>query len=214
MFEYEKYKFIPSDKMMESGITKQLIKGDFLYEKGMNPSGLYFIKSGVVGLINYTASGSESLLRIFSEGDFLGHRSFLAGEPYHANSLILDDSEIVFFPCQSVDHLLELYPDLFLFLTKQIARDLRGSEDRLNDLTGKKVFLRIAQTLLYLKTKEPKYNWTRREIGEFCGAKTETVTRALTQLENEGVIRKDGRDIIIPSRDHFISFLKNEELKD
>jgi len=165
---------------------------------------------------NFTiwVSGSESLLRIFSEGDFVGHRSFIAEENYHANSSVLSDSEILFFPCESVEHLLKIYPALFLFLTKQIAKDLRSSEDRLNDLSGKKVFLRIAESLLYLKTKEPTYNWTRREIGEFCGAKTETVTRALTQLVHEGVIRKEGRDIIIPSINHFIAFLKNEELKD
>jgi DNA-binding MarR family transcriptional regulator len=76
-----------------------------------------------------------------------------------------------------------------------LARDLRISEERFNDVTGKRVTSRITETLIYLKQHHPTYQWTRREIGEFCGAKTETVTRALSKLEKRGLINKVGREI-------------------
>lgn len=201
-----------SKEMMNSSHKKFLQKGEKLYEKGDIPSGIFYLSSGVIGLIDLSVSGNESLLRIFSKDNFVGHRSFLAHENYHATASVLSDSEVLFFPCDSIEKLISLYPDLLLFLTKQLARDLRRSEERLNDFTGKKVFLRIAQTLLYLKSKDGNYLWTRKEIGGFCGAKTETVTRALSFLESEKIIKKEGRKLIIPSIENFLDYIRKEEL--
>jgi CRP-like cAMP-binding protein len=64
-------------------------------------------------------------------------------------------------------------------------------------MTSKKVASRIIESLIFLKNRYPSYKWTRREIGEFCGAKTETVSRVLGQLEKSQLIEKDGRDILI-----------------
>ena len=80
---------------------------------------------------------------------------------------------------------------------------------RFAGITSKKVTSRIIESLIFLKNRYPEYKWTRREIGEFCGAQTETVTRALTKLEKEGLIKKSGRDIIIVDEENLFCRAEN-----
>src|SRR5690606_14605911 len=114
-----------------------------------------------------------------------------------------------FFPLKSPKECLSNNPDLFFHLLKNLAYDLRLAEERLNDFSGKKVSSRIIEGLIFLKLRYPGHVWTRREIGEFCVAKTETVTRVLTKLEGLRLIRKEGREIIIPDQEALLAYSEN-----
>jgi CRP-like cAMP-binding protein len=205
-------KFELTDRLKEFGRERVFSKGDVLYNKGDRPSGLYYIKEGLVGLINLAPNGSESLLRVFGEQFFIGYRSFIVNEEYHATSIALTDVKLVYFPFKSAEEILGECPHLLLHLSQMLARDLRIAEERFNDLTGKRVINRIIESLIFLQKRQPDYQWTRREIGEFCGAKTETVTRVLTKLEKEGFIKKDGRTIDIVNVNELLDYSEELEL--
>lgn len=197
--------------ILDTGLKKQFRKGDMLFNKGDQSKTLTYINKGIVGLVNLAPNGHESLLRIFGEKFFLGYRSFLVGEPYHASAMALSEGELLVFPYSSAEEVQAKNPELFLHLTRMLARDLRIAEERFNDITGKRVVSRIIETLIFLKQRHPNYQWTRREIGEFCGAKTETVTRALTKLEKAGLIRKDGREIHLSSIEELLKYSESQE---
>lgn len=197
--------------ILEAGVRKQFKKGDMLFNKGDQSKSLTYINKGIVGLMNLAPNGHESLLRIFGEKFFLGYRSFLVGEAYHASAMALSEGELLVFPYSSAEEVLSNMPELFLHLTRMLARDLRIAEERFNDITGKRVVSRIIETLIFLKQRHPDYQWTRREIGEFCGAKTETVTRALTKLEKAGLIVKDGREIHLSNIQDLLQYSETQE---
>jgi CRP-like cAMP-binding protein len=205
-------KFELTENLLKSGIEKNIIKGDYLYEKGGSPSGVYYILDGVVGLINLSMNGNESLLRVFSDKFFIGYRSFLSHENYHATALALTDLKVLFIPIDNPESLLKLDPSAVLHISQMLSRDLRISEERFNDITGKRAINRIIESLIFLKQRQPNHSWTRREIGEFCGAKTETVTRVLTTLEKEKLIKKDGRIISIVNIKDLLDYSENLEL--
>ncbi|MCO4753259.1 MAG: Crp/Fnr family transcriptional regulator [Bacteriovoracaceae bacterium] len=197
--------------ILEKGITKRFKKGDILFNKGDQSKNLTYINRGIVGLVNLAPNGHESLLRVFGEKFFLGYRSFLVGEHYHASAIALSDGELLIFPYTGAEEVQAHLPELFLHLTRMIARDLRIAEERFNDITGKRVVSRIIETLIFLKQRHPGYQWTRREIGEFCGAKTETVTRALTKLEKAGLIEKEGREIHLSDIQELLEYSEGQE---
>lgn len=205
-------KFDLKDDLLKIGIKKKLLKGQNLYEKGDSSNGIYYIIDGVIGLLTLSVNGSESLLRVFSDKFFLGYRSFLSLEPYHATATALTDVDILYFPIENPTQFLEIAPSALLHISQMLSRDLRVSEERFNDITGKRVINRIIESLVFLKQREPEHNWTRREIGEFCGAKTETVTRVLTTLEKENLIVKNGRSININNIKDLLDYSENLEL--
>lgn len=202
---------LPED-FIAVGKIKKYKKGDILFNKGKSIKQLTYTLNGIVGLVNLSPNGHESLLRVFGEKFFVGYRSFLVNEDYHASAVALTDVELLTFPFLSAEEVLANAPELFLHISRMLARDLRIAEERLNDITGKRVISRIIETLIFLKQRHPTYQWTRREIGEFCGAKTETVTRALTRLEKEGLIRKEGREIILADIQSLLNFSESFDL--
>ena len=202
-------KFNLPEELLHKGKVKKFKRGDILYNKGDSSRQLTYTLSGIVGLVNLSSNGHESLLRVFGENFFVGYRSFLVDEDYHATAVALSDGELLIFPYQSAEEILKEVPELFLHISRMLARDLRIAEERFNDITGKRVVARIIETLIFLKQRHPSYQWTRREIGEFCGAKTETVTRALTRLEKEGLIRKEGREILLGDIQALLNFAEN-----
>ncbi len=200
------------EELIKRSTLLHLKKGEFLYQKSQLPAGVYFIRSGLMALTDISPNGSESLLRVFGKHFFIGHRSFVANEEYHANALALDECEILRLPLADIHEISETYPEMLVHITQLLARDLRIAEERFNDITGKRVKSRIIESLIFLKQRQPNYVWTRREIGEFCGATTETVTRTFSLLEKEGLIQKNGRDITIPSTEKLLDYKSDIDL--
>lgn len=171
--------------------------GEFIYREGEKPENIFLIVDGLVGLVNMSMGGQETLLRVFGNDYIFGHRSLIAQENYHASALVLRKTNVITLCFHSPQDIIDNMPEFFPYISMILAKELKYAEQRFSDLTSKKVTSRIIESLLFLKSRYPDYKWTRREIGEFCGAQTETVTRALTKLEKEGLIEKKGRDILI-----------------
>ncbi|MCO4753378.1 MAG: Crp/Fnr family transcriptional regulator [Bacteriovoracaceae bacterium] len=198
--------------LIEKGSLKTFEKGKILYRKGEQDKGLNFIKKGIVGLMGFSVSGDDTLLRVIGERNLLGYRSLLSSESYHASALALTDVELIYFKFDSVQQLQHEVPELHNLLTQTLAVDLRRAEQRLKDITGKRVISRVIETLIYLKQIHPDHPWTRREIGEFCGARTETVTRTLSKLERDGYIQKSGREIKLNDIGKLLEFSEQCEI--
>ena len=193
------------ENLLSQGHKINLKKNQVLYKKGdIPPHGFYFIQKGLMALTDLSPSGNESLLRVHGDSFFLGHRSFLANEKYHATAVALESSELFFIRVENIDQFILGYPQVFKHLTIMLARDLRIAEERINDLTGKRAKSRVIDTILFLKRRDPHYSWTRREIGEFSGTKTETVTRIITELEGLGLVVKNGRLLSIPDSERLL----------
>lgn len=192
---------------------KKFSKGSILFHKGEASSKkLSFLLSGTVGLIEINPNGDESLLRVFGENDFIGYRSFLSGESFHATALALSDVELSLFSFKDMSELQRRSPELLLHLTRVLASDLKSAEERLIDVTGKRVLSRVIEALVFLKQRHPDYMWTRREIGDFCGTRTETVTRTLSFLEEAGLIHRNGREIHLLDTQELLEMSKAHEL--
>lgn len=174
-------------------------KGDIIYHQGDIPTGIYHVKTGHVGLVTVTPNGNETLLRVFGPNYFFGHRSLISNEEYHATTMALVETELVFIPKEDFDTIVHAKPNILMHVAQVLAKELRRAENKFRDLANSNVTARIIQALAFIKTRYPEHKWTRKEIGEYCGAKTETVSRVLGKLEKEGLIIKEGRSILVPS---------------
>jgi len=185
--------------------------GDVIYREGDSPRGVYFLKSGILALTYISENGTESLLRIFTNCCFFGHRTFLTQGTYHATATVLKEAEILFLDEALAQEVIIENHSLLLKIARNLAIDLKNAENRLRDMVGKKASQRVIETLIYLKHQTPDFPWTRREIGEFCGVKTETVSRALSELESKNLITREGRSISIIDEQKLIEYLEQGE---
>lgn len=184
----------------------QFKRGDHIYSQGESPKGMYFVKSGLVGLtILSSTSGKEHLLRFFREGQFFGHRALFSDEGYHGNTIALEPTAIRFIPKASVLAGIEKDQSLLKNVVYVLAKELRRCETQHVMILENEIKVRVAQSLIYLKDLHPQHNWTRQEIANFCASTVSTVIKALAELETEGFILQEGRSIQILNRGGLIA---------
>lgn len=104
-----------------------------------------------MGLVTVSPSGRERLVRLFKAGQYFGHRSLLADEKYHANSLALEPAECRIFPKADVLALFRKFPELALEIAKKLARELGRAELWLGFMTDRQVTERVADGLIRQK---------------------------------------------------------------
>ena len=174
-----------------------LKKGESIYMVGDKPSGFYYLIDGLVGLFKISSNGKENILRLYQDESYFGYRSLFSNESYYGCTRALKPSTVLHIPVESLKQLTETAPEVLASLSIQLSEELREAETRLTSLANNKVKKRVIEALLHLKKHHPEYQWTRREIGEYSGGETETVTRICSQLNKDGYLDIKGRQIVI-----------------
>lgn len=186
--------------------TMELRRGDFVYRQGEAPRGLYFVKSGLVGLVVTAAgSGKEHLLRFFRQGQFFGHRALFSQDGYHGTTVALEPTTVKWIPGDVFLRFLDIHPFLYKEILVVVARELKTCETQHVMILENQILGRVAQSLVYLKDLHPEHNWTRQEIANFCASTVSTVIKTLTQLEEMGLIAQNGRSIDLLNRDALVN---------
>ena len=171
-----------------------------VYDHGEAPSGIYWVVSGLVGMVILGRSGTEHLLRFFRPTQVFGHRAIFAAETYHGRTLVLEDCELAFVPTACVSWALDHHPAMHRAALRQLAKELRRAEQHWVEMLEHEVTPRVAGALIYLQAIDPGHAWTRQEIANFCASTVATVIRALKQLEHQGLVRQQGRRLEIVDR--------------
>ncbi len=184
-------------KIFSSGSQKLFKKGEIIYSEGDEPRNVYFIEKGLVALLRSSYQGQEHILRVFPSGRTIGHRSMLASEPYHATSKCLEDTVVIILSRESFLENLSRNPEQSFAVMELLAKELRQSEIRRLVNTDADVKTRVASAVLTLKKLYPDHLWTRSEIANFIASRTPTVIKVLGELESDGYISQNGRNIEI-----------------
>lgn len=183
--------------------------GSMLFQEGGYPAGVYCINRGKIKLFKTGRDGREQIVRLAREGDLVGYRSLISGEPYMASASVLEDAAICFIPKDAFLSLLRESPAFSMHMMGFLARDLKKAEQGELSLAQETVKERLAETLMILKEffgveedgSTIKTNMTREEIASIVGTATETVIRLLSEFRRRKLIALDGKHIKILNPD-------------
>lgn len=175
-------------------------RGEVVYQQDEKPKGIYFVASGLVGLVILAESGKEHLMRFFRTGQFFGHRTVFASDGYHGSAMALEPTEVRLLPVETIRQAVNEHPRILLPFVEVLASELRQCETHQVMILENQILARIARSLIYLKDLHPAHNWTRSEIAHFCASTTSTVIKGLAKIEELGFIKQSGRSIEIVDR--------------
>jgi CRP/FNR family transcriptional regulator, cyclic AMP receptor protein len=170
---------------------------------------LYVLKEGRVQLYVEIPDGGEVTLSVVEGGSIFGALALgglRSGEVY-ARALV--PSLVCSLKTQHVQQLIESKPQVGIAIVRVLSERLREAEVRLAELAYMQVTARLANLVLRLSASEGIMSregirietpYTHRQLGTMIGAKREPVTRAMTELQEEGAIELVQRRIHI--KDH------------
>lgn len=185
----------------------EIKKGESLFLEGDKVSKLFIISEGMVKLTKTTTNGKEQIINILTVGDFLGESNIL-GEPLKSNisAIAVKNTEICTISREDLKEILYKNPSIALKLLSELNKRLIEVENLTSNLSNNNPEARIGCMLLEFAEKygedidgkiEITLPLNREEMANYCGIARETLSRKLTILENEGIIKSVGTKKII-----------------
>ena len=196
-------------------VTNTYKKGQTLFVQGNHPYGLFCISKGNIKLTKVGPDGKESIVRIVTSGDILGHRSLFSEDNYAATATAMEDTEVCFIDKKFIIGVINNNPSVAMNIINKLSRDMGIAESKLTSLHQKNVRERLAELLLSLKlthgTKEGKrvkidMKLTREEMATMIGTANETLIRFMTEFKEAGIIEQEGKVIFITDEEELLNW--------
>lgn len=183
---------------------KDFSKGEYIFQEGKHPVGLFCMIKGKSKVFRLNEDGREQIVRLHGPNEIMGYKSLVMESPYHASAVALEDCQVGFISKTAFDTIIDSNPRIARLFMKIICQNLDQSEDFMVSLASKNIREKVAGILYFLQGKFGldddkilQVSLSREEIAGMIGVATENLSRAITQLKEEGVINTIGRKIAI-----------------
>ena len=181
--------------------------GELVFSEGEPCAGLFVIHNGNVRIFKNSSSGREQVLSIEGPGGTIAELPVFDGGPYPASAQAITDATLLFYSKQDFQALCMKYPEVALRVLRQIGGRLRKLVGIIEELSFTTVRNRLAALLLRLAKTEGKKTAegiefalpaTNQELAAQIGTVRELVSRNMSRFQSEGLLRIEGRTIVIP----------------
>ena len=189
----------PEERSMLERICppRKFKKGQAIYRYQDRADDLYIVLEGKVKITVPTIDGGERILSVLGPGDFFGE-SFLSGRERHTSDALAMTEPVVASPV-CLDKILELSqkaPNIPLALARVLAQRVQDLETQLEATTAP-VTARVGGALYAFAERfgeqhngraSLKLDLTHEELAAFVGSTRVTVTNALGELRDLGLV--------------------------
>jgi CRP-like cAMP-binding protein len=184
--------------------AKRFDKGDLVVIKDSPSDALMFLVTGNLQVVDYTQDGKEIGLNLLHTGCYFGELALIDGLPRSASIIAIETAVVAYLPKKEALGLIYGKPAISERMLKHFAQSIRS-------LTAYRALLAIPNThqrlfAMLCQIKVPtgagqdviRSLPTQRQIAIMINTSRETVSRALAELQQRGVLKKvDKRFIVI-----------------
>jgi CRP/FNR family transcriptional regulator len=205
--------------LAERAVEQKLGKGEILFLSGDAPRGLYVIVQGSVRAYRVGTDGREQVIHVEKAGATVGEVPLFDEGKYPSNVSGEEDSVLLFIGRSEVHRLLIEQPKIALAALKVLAARLRNCASLVETLSLHDVDRRLARLiLLEARTRgqqigrgiEVEYTMTHQQVASRIGSVREVVSRAFSRLQQAGLLRVEGKRIVIPDARLFSDYVTGE----
>jgi CRP/FNR family transcriptional regulator, cyclic AMP receptor protein len=192
--------------LAQRAVPRTCSPGEMLFGEGEPCAGLYVVERGQIRIFKSSAAGREQVLSIDGPGSSIAELPVFDGGTYPASAAALDDATLLFVRKQDFQELCLAHPQVALKVLRVVGARLRRLVGIIEELSFTTVRHRLASLLLSLAQREGKRTAdgvaitlpaSHQELAAQIGTVRELVSRNLSRLQTEGMLRIDGRTVIL-----------------
>jgi CRP/FNR family transcriptional regulator len=197
--------------LAERAIERRLARDEMLFIGGEEALGMYVIVEGSVRAFRVGVDGREQVIHVERAPATIAEVPVFDDGLYPSTVAAEEDSTVLFLDKRDVRRLCLEYPEIALAALKVLAARLRHCAELVEELSLREVGQRLAGYLLEEARKKGKrleaggvvveLTLTNQQIAARIGSVREVISRALARLQRNGLIRVEGRQLIIPDED-------------
>jgi len=179
--------------------------GQIIAQDGDPADWIYILTSGHLKLYKLLADGRRQITGFMVPGDFVGIH---AREVYDCSVEALDLVNVCRISRRAMKSLCDEFPQLEHRMLSMVSHDLAEAQAHILLLGRKNARERLASFLLNLSGRRGQIRrsatgalqvilpMTRADLADYLGVTTETVSRTITELKGENIIRLIQRNVI------------------
>jgi hypothetical protein len=207
------------DRLAQNASIRPFAKREMVLTKGPAPQFLCFLLEGRLQSIDFTLEGREVGLYFIDPGDYFAELSLIDGEPQPEFVISTSAAQVVLLPAAEIRPILFATPNLAETLSRRLARRVRYQISQRQVLAVNNPLHRIAAQLQIMTPagtqnirilKAP----THQELAIMVNLTRETVTRSFQVLQSQGVLKREGEDLVVDTEKLKHIAEKNEEKKE
>lgn len=185
---------------------RALERGEHAFEEGDACRGLLIVAKGAVEMRQVSPRGREQVLHAEGAGATLGEAPLFDGQGYIASAVAVEPTGLVLVPKEAVLELCRRHPAVALAMLEAMAKRLRRFAGLVEDLAFRQVTERLARHLEASAAASGAsvaagtvvdLALTQEQLAARLGTVRELVSRALSQLERSGAIKRSRAGIVI-----------------
>jgi CRP-like cAMP-binding protein len=182
---------------------RKLERSDVVCRKNDAPDGLYLLASGRLQVVEITEDGREVGLNLIHPGAFFGELSVIDGLPRSAHVVAMETSVVGVLSTAEAGRLFYQVPEMAEAMMRHLAGMVRSMSRHRVLLGIPNAYQRVFALLSQMSSAMPGglivvQNLPRQQqIAIMLNTSRETVSRAIAELVQAGVVEKDGRRLIV-----------------
>jgi CRP-like cAMP-binding protein len=166
---------------------------------------LFVLRSGRVKVVLIGEDGREVILGVLEPGAHFGELALIDDQPRSAHVIAMEDANLLILRREDFRRRVEANPSVAWALLTELSRRLRRADVKIGGLVLLDVPGRIARLLLDLADEAGndmiEKPLTHQTIAQMIGASRETVSRAMKEFQDSGLITVERRKIAVGDRE-------------
>lgn len=183
---------------------REFPKGSFIITKNDQSSVMYLLIAGRVKVSVASPEGKELALSYLDAPSYFGEMGVVDGSPRSADVIATTDVEVLSIESEDLAFVFRIKPELAISLVGTLSRRLRELIARLEGMAFHDATHRVMRVLLNVATASYEARGvpvveglTHYEIATLAGTSRETASRAISNLQRDGVVATKGRKIVV-----------------
>lgn len=185
------------------GRRRKVPKDTLLYRMGDPFANLYAIRLGHFKTYQVSPSGDQLITGFQMAGELLGMDA-ISTEQHHCDAMALEDSEVCEIPFARLEELFGTIPTLLHHFHRIMSQEITREQNVMLLLGNMRAEQRFAAFLVNLSSRYAARGYSpaifqlrmsREEIGNYLGLTIESISRLLSRLKKQGLIRVANREI-------------------
>jgi CRP/FNR family transcriptional activator FtrB len=191
--------------LLRPSFTQILPRGATLFEQGDDPDFLHMLLEGSVGLQAEVEGSGRTMVELFGAGELFLAPAVVLSLPYLASAVALTEIRVLMIPAEAFRDGVSRSHELCRAATQLLARHWRLMVDQVVDLKLRSAEDRVARFVSRRVSEEAGAGQAllpepRTAIAARLGMTPETLSRALTGLEQKGRLRRGAGGATVADR--------------
>lgn len=192
--------------LAQHAVPRHFSAGETVFGEGEPCAGLYVVESGHVRIFKSSAGGREQVLSIDGPGSSVAELPVFDGGNYPASVTAVEDATLLFVSKPDFQALCLAHPQVALKVLRVVGARLRRLVAIIEELSFTTVRHRLASFLLRLARTEGRRTTdglevtlpvSNQELASQIGTVRELVSRNFSRFQSEGMLKIEGRSVII-----------------